>query len=31
VELVIGEPMWFDADSDHATATTRLQAAVDAL
>ena len=28
VELVIGEPMWFDADTDHAAATTRLEAAV---
>jgi long-chain acyl-CoA synthetase len=31
VELVIGEPMWFDAETDHATATTRLEAAVAAL
>jgi 1-acyl-sn-glycerol-3-phosphate acyltransferase/acyl carrier protein len=31
VELVVGEPMWFDADTDHATATTRLEAAVAAL
>jgi long-chain acyl-CoA synthetase len=31
VELVIGEPIWFDADTDHATATTRLEAAVAAL
>ena len=31
VELVIGEPMYFDADTDHATATTRLEAAVAAL
>jgi long-chain acyl-CoA synthetase len=31
VELVIGEPMWFDADTDHAAATTRLEAAVAAL
>jgi long-chain acyl-CoA synthetase len=28
VELVIGEPMWFDVDTDHATATTQLEAAV---
>jgi long-chain acyl-CoA synthetase len=31
VELVIGEPMWFDAETDHATATTRLESAVAAL
>ncbi len=31
VELVIGEPIWFDADMDHATATSRLEAAVAAL
>ena len=31
VELVIGEPMWFDAETDHAAATTRLEAAVAAL
>jgi len=31
VELVVGEPMWFDSDTDHATATTRLEAAVAAL
>jgi lysophospholipid acyltransferase (LPLAT)-like uncharacterized protein len=31
VELVIGEPMWFDATEDHAAATTRLEAAVAAL
>jgi long-chain acyl-CoA synthetase len=31
VELVIGEPLWFDADTDHAAATTRLEAAVAAL
>lgn len=31
VELVIGEPIWFDAETDHATATTRLEAAVAAL
>ena len=31
VELVIGEPIRFDADMDHATATTRLEAAVAAL
>ena len=31
VELVVGEPMWFDAETDHATATTRLEAAVAAL
>ena len=28
VEFVIGDPIWFDADTDHATATTRLEAAV---
>ena len=31
VELVIGVPMWFDSDTDHAAATTRLEAAVAAL
>jgi 1-acyl-sn-glycerol-3-phosphate acyltransferase len=31
VELVVGEPIWFDADTDHAAATTRLEAAVAAL
>lgn len=31
VELVIGEPIWFDSDTDHATATTRLEAALAAL
>lgn len=31
VELVAGEPIWFDADTDHAEATTRLEAAVAAL
>ena len=31
VELVVGEPMWFDAETDHAAATTRLEAAVAAL
>jgi long-chain acyl-CoA synthetase len=31
VELVIGEPMWFDSTEDHAEATTRLEAAVAAL
>jgi long-chain acyl-CoA synthetase len=31
VEFVIGDPMWFDADTDHAAATTRLEAAVAAL
>jgi long-chain acyl-CoA synthetase len=31
VELVLGDPLQFDADTDHATATSRLQAAVDAL
>ena len=31
VELVLGEPLWFDADTDHAAATTRLEAAVAAL
>jgi long-chain acyl-CoA synthetase len=31
VELVIGEPIWFDATMDHATATTQLEAAVAAL
>jgi long-chain acyl-CoA synthetase len=31
VELVIGEPIWFDSTMDHATATTRLEAAVAAL
>ncbi|MEA2578630.1 MAG: long-chain acyl-CoA synthetase, partial [Chloroflexota bacterium] len=31
VELVLGDPIWFDADTDHAAATTRLEAAVAAL
>ncbi|MEW5991674.1 MAG: AMP-binding protein [Chloroflexota bacterium] len=31
VELVVGEPLWFDSDTDHAAATTRLEAAVAAL
>ncbi|MFL5776701.1 MAG: AMP-binding protein [Chloroflexota bacterium] len=31
VELVIGEPIWFSGDTDHATATTRLEQAVAAL
>lgn len=31
VELIIGEPIRFDADTDHATAPTRLEAAVAAL
>ena len=31
VELVIGEPIWFDSTTDHATATTMLEAAVAAL
>jgi len=31
VELVVGEPIRFDSDTDHATATTRLEAAVAAL
>ena len=31
VELVIGQPIWFDAETDHATATTRLEAALAAL
>ena len=31
VELVVGEPIWFDANTDHATATTQLEAAVAAL
>ena len=31
VELVVGAPIWFDADTDHATATTRLEEAVAAL
>jgi long-chain acyl-CoA synthetase len=31
VELVVGDPIWFDADTDHAAATTRLEAAVAAL
>jgi long-chain acyl-CoA synthetase len=31
VELVIGEPIWFDSSLDHATATTQLEAAVAAL
>jgi long-chain acyl-CoA synthetase len=31
VELVVGAPIWFDAGTDHATATTQLEAAVAAL
>jgi len=31
VELVLGDPLVFDADTDHAAATTRLEAAVAAL
>jgi long-chain acyl-CoA synthetase len=31
VELVVGDPILFDADTDHASATTRLEAAVAAL
>ncbi len=31
VELVVGEPIWFDSTMDHATATTRLEAAMSAL
>jgi 1-acyl-sn-glycerol-3-phosphate acyltransferase len=31
VELVVGEPIWFDADMDHTAATTLLEAAVAAL
>ena len=31
VELVLGDPIWFDADTDHAAATTRLESAVAAL
>jgi len=31
VELVVREPIWFDSDTDHAAATTRLEAAVAAL
>jgi hypothetical protein len=31
VELIVGEPIWFDADMDAASATTRLEAAVAAL
>jgi long-chain acyl-CoA synthetase len=31
VELVVGEPIWFDADTDHAAATTTLEEAVAAL
>lgn len=31
VELIVGDPIWFDAGTDHATATTRLEAAVAAL
>ena len=31
VELVIGEPIWFDSTMDHAAATTKLEAAVAAL
>jgi hypothetical protein len=31
VELIVGDPIWFDADTDHAAATTRLEAAVASL
>jgi long-chain acyl-CoA synthetase len=31
VELVVGEPIWFDSTMDHAAATTRMEAAVAAL
>jgi 1-acyl-sn-glycerol-3-phosphate acyltransferase len=31
VELVVGAPIWFDTGTDHATATTQLEAAVAAL
>jgi Long-chain acyl-CoA synthetases (AMP-forming) len=31
VELVVGAPIWFDADMDHSAATTQLEAAVAAL
>ena len=31
VELVIGEPIWFDSTMDHNAATTQLEAAVAAL
>jgi 1-acyl-sn-glycerol-3-phosphate acyltransferase len=31
VEFVIGDQIWFDADTDHAAATTRLEATVAAL
>ena len=31
VELVVGEPIWFDSTMDHATATTRLEAAMSEL
>ena len=31
VELVFGKPIWFDSTMDHATATTQLEAAVEAL
>jgi long-chain acyl-CoA synthetase len=31
VELVVGEPIWFDSTMDHATATSRLEAAMAAL
>jgi 1-acyl-sn-glycerol-3-phosphate acyltransferase len=31
VELVVGEPIWFDSTLDHATATTQLEAAIAAL
>ncbi len=31
VEFVVGDPIWFDADMDHALATTRLEAAVASL
>jgi long-chain acyl-CoA synthetase len=31
VELVVGEPIWFDSNLDHATATSQLEAAIAAL
>ena len=31
VELVVGKPIWFDSTTDHAAATTQLEAAVAAL
>ena len=31
VELVVGEPMWFDSTLDHAAATTQLEKALAAL